>query len=172
VRFVSLRDAESPDRVICTDIDINAGLLLYTHGTDLIQVQAARNELRGLVMSRNELASYLHVPEPVEIDEEPEGDDFAMTPVQSLTVELPPPVDDDRSCARCYAADSCMLYRRVRFPSLAYSIWLTELSRPARMQRRSPMTQRIRSSKSMKPRLGTSKSLTCNSFDIGSGWRH
>lgn len=29
------------------------------------------------------------------------------------TALLPPPIDDERSCKWCYAADACMLYRKV-----------------------------------------------------------
>lgn len=27
---------------------------------------------------------------------------------------LPPPIDDERSCKKCYVGDACMLYRKVR----------------------------------------------------------
>lgn len=39
---------------------------------------------------------------------------------------LPPTIDNERECARCYASDACMLYRRVRFfQNLVYCPQLT-----------------------------------------------
>jgi DNA replication ATP-dependent helicase Dna2 len=29
---------------------------------------------------------------------------------------LPPTIDDERTCKRCYALDTCMLYRKVSSP--------------------------------------------------------
>jgi DNA replication ATP-dependent helicase Dna2 len=39
---------------------------------------------------------------------------------------LPPTLDEERVCKKCYAADGCMLYRRVSPPLLGYVIFFTE----------------------------------------------
>lgn len=36
------------------------------------------------------------------------------TDVEELPI-LPPTIDSERECSRCYASDACMLYRRVRY---------------------------------------------------------
>ena len=35
---------------------------------------------------------------------------------------LPPTLDEERVCKKCYAADACMLYRRVSPPFLGYGL--------------------------------------------------
>lgn len=42
-----------------SDQPIESGLLYYTQSSDVIHVQATRNELRGLIVSRNDIARYL-----------------------------------------------------------------------------------------------------------------
>ncbi|KAG8741434.1 Tripartite DNA replication factor [Ceratobasidium sp. 414] len=85
------------------------GILYYTQKDEIIQVHPARNELRGLILGRNELAASImrrrvleesEIP-PVEIEEsQPDNGNF-----------LPPPIDEDHQCTRCYARDACTLYR-------------------------------------------------------------
>ncbi|KAF8831992.1 hypothetical protein HHX47_DHR1000949 [Lentinula edodes] len=40
-------------------IDVTSGLLYYTQSDEIVQVPASRNELRGLIIGRNELAMYM-----------------------------------------------------------------------------------------------------------------
>lgn len=87
-------------------VQVPAGLLYYTQSEEVIQVPATRNELRGLVIARNELASYIT---------------RRRTSLAQSTGEeelLPPTIDDEWSCGRCYAVDGCMLYRKVSIISI------------------------------------------------------
>ncbi|KAK0450380.1 DNA replication factor Dna2-domain-containing protein, partial [Desarmillaria tabescens] len=76
-------------------LEVSSGLLYYTQSEEVVQVDVNRNELRGLIMARNEMACYMvrrhqDPPEPF----------------------LPPTLDDERVCKRCYVLDTCMLYRK------------------------------------------------------------
>ncbi|KAK4052776.1 DNA replication endonuclease-helicase Dna2 [Microbotryomycetes sp. JL201] len=42
------------------DEEIASGLLYYSQSNSVVRVQAARNELRGLILARNEFATFLH----------------------------------------------------------------------------------------------------------------
>jgi hypothetical protein len=42
---------------------------------------------------------------------------LSLTDVEELPI-LPPTIDNERECSRCYASDACMLYRRVSARSL------------------------------------------------------
>lgn len=121
---------------------MNAGLLYYTQSNEVYQVQAARNEIRGLIHARNRFASILHqritlppqfaLPQSIpstttqpSLDEEEEAlwaqlgspmDNFPTTSQatwQGTGTLLPPPIDEERSCRNCYVSDACMVYRRV-----------------------------------------------------------
>ncbi|CDR35720.1 RHTO0S01e05644g1_1 [Rhodotorula toruloides] len=129
------------------DEDIDSGLLYYTQSNEVFRVQAARNEIRGLILARNRFATFLHrrmtltpsgfvpptqasqshpgSPRPVKdepsIGKEEDEDDAlwgdADFPVSSQVegaelALLPPPIDDERSCKKCYVGDACMLYRK------------------------------------------------------------
>lgn len=76
-------------------IDVSSGLLYYTQSDEVIQVPASRNELRGLILGRNELAMYM-----------------MRRNSKSEKPFLPPTIDDERTCKRCYSLDICMLYRK------------------------------------------------------------
>jgi DNA replication ATP-dependent helicase Dna2 len=57
------------------------------------------------MVARNELASYMmrkRVKAEGESPISPAGQAF-----------LPPTIDDDYKCAKCYVVDGCMLYRKV-----------------------------------------------------------
>jgi DNA replication ATP-dependent helicase Dna2 len=115
-------------------VDIREGLLYYTQsgGGEVVRVPRGRNEVRGLIVIRNELVGYMWrrvrrkkgdinkaragdldvdmediIPlsslDPVKSskDNEPEEEPF-----------LPPPIDDERACKRCYALDTCLLFRK------------------------------------------------------------
>ncbi len=77
-------------------IDVSSGLLYYTQNDEVVQVPANRNELRGLILGRNELAMYM-----------------MRRQLKSGEPSLPPTIDDERICTRCYQLDICMLYRKV-----------------------------------------------------------
>ncbi|KAK0186636.1 DNA replication factor Dna2-domain-containing protein [Armillaria mellea] len=76
-------------------LEVSSGLLYYTQSEEVVQVDVNRNELRGLIMARNEMAGYM-----VRRHEDP-PEPF-----------LPPTLDDERLCKRCYVLDACMLYRK------------------------------------------------------------
>ncbi|GAA5914570.1 hypothetical protein JCM5296_006275 [Sporobolomyces johnsonii] len=42
------------------DEDVDSGLLYYTQSNEIFRVQAARNEIRGLILARNRFATFLH----------------------------------------------------------------------------------------------------------------
>lgn len=87
-------------------MDVPGGLLYYTQAHEVIHVHSGWNEVRGLIMTRNEMASYL-----VRRNEDNQGKKGdAEEPF------LPPTINQDRICGRCYVADACMLYRKVRAP--------------------------------------------------------
>src|SRR5258708_726486 len=94
-------------------VQVPAGLLYYTHSKEILRVSAARNEVRGLMVARNEMASYMvrrsnHVkPKRQEVSIESLGTEVAKP-------FLPETINDDWTCSKCYAVDSCMLYRKVR----------------------------------------------------------
>lgn len=78
-------------------VQVPSGLLYYTQSEEVVRVPRGRNELRGLICARNEMAAYMmrrldqgKAPEPF----------------------LPPTIDDERTCKKCYALDACMLYRK------------------------------------------------------------
>lgn len=135
------------------DEDVDSGLLYYSQGNQVFRVQAARNEIRGLIIARNNFASYLHrrmtltpsgfVPysqatapptsspackkEKAGNGDNDDDDDAmwaeldgggagASNQAEEEVALLPPPIDDEWGCKKCYARDSCMLFRRVRPP--------------------------------------------------------
>ncbi|KAI0946663.1 hypothetical protein AcW1_010068 [Taiwanofungus camphoratus] len=97
-------------------VEVPSGLLYYTQSDEVVRVPAAKNEVRALLVARNEMAGYMmrrmRVPGAVAhshirkegnagLDDEREGDSF-----------LPPTIDDAWQCGKCYALDTCMLYRK------------------------------------------------------------
>ncbi|KIY45477.1 Dna2-domain-containing protein [Fistulina hepatica ATCC 64428] len=78
-------------------IEVPSGLLYYTQSDEVIAVPASPSEIRSLIGIRNELASYMarHLED-------------AVVPRSFL----PPTIDDERICKRCYNLDTCMLYRK------------------------------------------------------------
>lgn len=105
--------------------EIPAGLLYYTQSDSLIRVTPSRHELRGLIMSRNDTASYLarrmsagpsSSQEQRASTDDAELDLPASTAVTSTSDNphfLPPTIDQEFTCRKCYAIDGCMLYRKV-----------------------------------------------------------
>jgi DNA replication ATP-dependent helicase Dna2 len=89
----------------CSGQEVGSGLLYYTQSDEVIRVVRGRHELRSLVQSRNSMAAFLMRRQTGK----------GETPAEPL---LPPTLDEERVCKKCYAVDGCMLYRRVRFPLL------------------------------------------------------
>lgn len=84
----------------------------------MLRVEARPNEIRALIVARNELAHFLAKKRSIaELEtatsEVPNGSN-------SLEIEsfLPPTIDNPRECKMCYAVDTCMLYRKVSFEVL------------------------------------------------------
>ncbi|ESK91611.1 dna replication helicase dna2 [Moniliophthora roreri MCA 2997] len=90
-------------------IDVTSGLLYYTQSEEVVQVPTSRNELRGLIIARNEIAAYMK-RRHVDADIKPSGSG-SITAI-SQEPFLPPTIDDERTCKRCYSLDTCMLYRK------------------------------------------------------------
>ncbi|KAG1738190.1 AAA domain-containing protein [Suillus lakei] len=81
-------------------VDVPSGLLYYTQSEEVVRVPQSRNELRALIGARNEMASYMMRRNTHGKEKELE-EPF-----------LPPTIDDERVCKRCYALDTCMLFRK------------------------------------------------------------
>jgi DNA replication ATP-dependent helicase Dna2 len=119
-------------------VDIREGLLYYTQsgGGEVVRVPRGRNEVRGLIGIRNELAGYMWRrvrrkkekgkedtnkarTGDLDVDMEDIIPPSSLNPVKSSKNNepeeepfLPPPIDDERACKRCYALDTCLLFRK------------------------------------------------------------
>jgi DNA replication ATP-dependent helicase Dna2 len=103
-------------------VDVQDGLLFYTQseGGEVIRVPRGRNEIRGLIAARNEIAAYMWKrlrQRKSKKESKPPADSVDKGTMVELTVEkeepfLPPPVDDERICKRCYVQDACFLFRK------------------------------------------------------------
>ncbi|RPD65180.1 Dna2-domain-containing protein [Lentinus tigrinus ALCF2SS1-7] len=93
--------------------EIPSGLLYYTQSEEVVRVPAARNELRALLVARNAMAGHmmsrLRAKGAVSSSE---GDAEGVQNVADLESFLPPTIDDNRTCGKCFALDTCMLYRK------------------------------------------------------------
>lgn len=103
--------------------DVTSGLLYYTRSGDMHHVRRTRNEVRGLIVGRNELAYWMrrnassndydervgHLREELSLCE---GGDRDVALVEEAETVLPPTIDHERECKRCFAQEGCMLYRR------------------------------------------------------------
>ncbi|KZV80237.1 Dna2-domain-containing protein [Exidia glandulosa HHB12029] len=87
-------------------LETPSGLLYYTQSPELIRVPARRNEVRGLMVSRNEMAAFVAARwrNNERRNAQPQDDETDGF--------LPPPIDDAHLCGKCFNVDSCMLYRR------------------------------------------------------------
>ncbi|KAF4610251.1 hypothetical protein D9613_010517 [Agrocybe pediades] len=125
--------------------EVEDGLLFYTQSEEgeVVRVPRGRNEVRGLIGVRNELAAWVWkrvrkgkgretVKEEVEEEEEASMDvdieDMRAAGASAKTGAatnqaqeeeegeeepfLPPPIDNERECKRCYALDTCLLFRK------------------------------------------------------------
>ena len=88
-------------------VPVPFGLLYYTQSEEIIRVTSARNEIRDLIIGRNEMAAFIMRRQPVE-------------PGVPSKPFLPPVIADERICGRCYNKDACMLYRKVSFKTMKH----------------------------------------------------
>ncbi|CAD0089321.1 unnamed protein product [Aureobasidium vineae] len=72
------------------DLDVIYGLLYYMENSSVTRIPAIRHELRHMIMQRNELACYVRE-----------------------RLQLPPMIQDERKCGRCYAKTVCFLYHKL-----------------------------------------------------------
>lgn len=97
-------------------VDVPSGLLYYTQSEEVVRVPAARNEIRALFVLRNDMAGYimrrLRTTAYLSGLQDEDADEQDIT--AGVEPFLPPTIDDHRTCGKCYALDTCMLYRKVR----------------------------------------------------------
>ncbi|KAG0639794.1 DNA replication factor Dna2-domain-containing protein [Tuber brumale] len=72
------------------DIDVQCGLLYYLENKEMIRVPAIRDELRGMIIGRNRLASYIRNREV-----------------------LPDMLKSRYTCGNCYAKETCFIYHKL-----------------------------------------------------------
>lgn len=92
--------------------EVPSGLLYYTQSEEVVRVPAARNELRALLVARNELAG--HMMSRLRAKGQITASEHDEASLDDLESFLPPTIDDNRTCGKCFALDTCMLYRKVR----------------------------------------------------------
>lgn len=73
------------------DVDIMFGLLYYIETSKVFSIPAIRNEIRHMIIQRNELASFVH-----------------------SKLDLPPMVKKPHMCNSCYAKTACWIYHRLK----------------------------------------------------------
>ncbi|KZT71118.1 Dna2-domain-containing protein [Daedalea quercina L-15889] len=86
--------------------EVPSGLLYYTRSDEVVRVPAVRNEVRALLVARNEMAAYMmrRMRGGARNDEKES--------VPEVEAFLPPTIDDAWQCGKCFALDTCMLYRK------------------------------------------------------------
>ncbi|KAI5119550.1 hypothetical protein M0805_008536 [Coniferiporia weirii] len=93
-----------------------SGLLYYTQSEEVIRVPSGWNEVRGLIMARNEMAGYLmrriRKTRGNKSEDNQSRESAESKNDQNERSFLPPTIDQERACSRCYAADACMLYKK------------------------------------------------------------
>jgi DNA replication ATP-dependent helicase Dna2 len=72
------------------DISVTYGVLYYMESSEISRIPAIRQEIRHMIMQRNELACYIR---------------------ERLT--LPPMLKTAHTCGRCYAKTSCFMYHKL-----------------------------------------------------------
>ncbi|KAI0674044.1 Dna2-domain-containing protein [Trametes maxima] len=90
--------------------EIPSGLLYYTQSEEVVRVPAARNEIRALFVMRNEMAGYMM--RRLKATAYLSGTEEEVAVTASVEPFLPPTIDDNRTCGKCYTLDTCMLYRK------------------------------------------------------------
>ncbi|KAF8123075.1 DNA replication factor Dna2-domain-containing protein [Mycena galopus ATCC 62051] len=89
---------------------VSSGLLFYTQSEEVVRVPATRSDLKGLIGARNELAAYM--TRRIQKETGCRKDEHETKMLEPAEPFLPPTIDDERVCKRCYALDTCMLYRK------------------------------------------------------------
>ncbi|KAJ8468324.1 hypothetical protein ONZ45_g17286 [Pleurotus djamor] len=87
-------------------VEVPSGLLYYTQNEEVVNVPVGRNEIRGLMIVRNEMATYMMT----RYRSLEKG--FSPDAKHKADVHLPPTINDERICKRCDLVDTCMLYRK------------------------------------------------------------
>lgn len=93
-------------------VNVPSGLLYYTQSEEVVRVPAARNEIRALVIARNEMALYMMRRAGDKSANNDHADNATNTDIEA-DLFLPQTIDDARICGKCYTLDACMLYRKV-----------------------------------------------------------
>ena len=75
----------------CVDVDVVCGLLYYMETSTMTRIRSMRNELRHLIIQRNELACF----------------------VRDRSQQLPPMLKRSHACGRCYAKVPCFVYHKL-----------------------------------------------------------
>lgn len=73
------------------DIEIAYGILYYMETSQTIRIPTMRNELRHMIMQRNQLATY----------------------IRERNVQLPPMKRSTNTCDKCYAKVPCFIYHKL-----------------------------------------------------------
>ena len=73
------------------DVNVMFGLLYYIETSKVFSIPAIRNEIRHMIIQRNELASYVH-----------------------SKLDLPPMIQRPHMCNSCYAKTACWTYHRLK----------------------------------------------------------
>ncbi|GBE84559.1 DNA replication ATP-dependent helicase/nuclease dna2 [Sparassis crispa] len=98
--------------------EVPSGLLYYTQSEEVVRVPAARNEVRALLVARNDMAGYMMRRIRGSSSRRNSADKKQGSTVEDLEELpqsesfLPPTIDDVWQCGKCYALDTCMLYRK------------------------------------------------------------
>ena len=72
------------------DINVTCGILYYMETNKTFRVEGVRNEIRHMVMERNELACYVHDK-----------------------LSLPPMIKKQHLCKNCYSKPACFIYHKL-----------------------------------------------------------
>ncbi|KAF4585162.1 Tripartite DNA replication factor [Pleurotus pulmonarius] len=87
-------------------VECPSGLLYYTQSEEVVSVPVGRNEIRGLMIIRNEIAAHMVArSRSMELG-------LAKDVGRPPTAHLPSTIDDERICKRCNVVNACMLYRK------------------------------------------------------------
>ncbi|KAF9479182.1 Dna2-domain-containing protein [Pholiota conissans] len=102
-------------------VDVQDGLLFYSQSEagDVVRVPRGRNEIRALIGVRNELAAWAwrrvrkrKGRDEENMDMDVDGPKKTEPTQEDIEHFLPAPIDDERACTRCYALDTCLLFRK------------------------------------------------------------
>ena len=86
---------------------VDEGLLYYTQSEEPTKVIASRNEIRALIVARNDMVYHM-AKKADDLAKEAELCKFGPN-----NDHLPITIDDDYTCGKCYGLATCMLYRKV-----------------------------------------------------------